>query len=427
MWSRYVSKSYNRLTRTLLVQVLSSYSARSWIGPPALVAHKPQEKLKVGARQDYRQPTRRSCSGTSEAVQGAFGSEMTASSVCCGCGATLQSENQSSPGFIPEQKNRPSPGRNEEDNGHERRLICQRCFALKHYNTALNITLKMDDYVRHLTHIKDSRVLILLMVDVVDFPGSLFPELNTFVTAPAQVMVVANKIDLLPDNVKPDFWSKFASYIVHECSRTSLAGCNIAGVHFVSAKTGEGVCKLTDAIHSQWGNRGDVYLLGCTNVGKSSLFNLLLATLCGARPGELQTTSNVSAPMATVSNWPGTTLGLLKFPILSVGKRKRLIAKAKQREGTGQLSDFTDIVTYPDDEEEDINDSSVTTKKAKVLRSGHRAEPEDALVEVGLHQHHRNHNTPGELEPKNRFWLYDTPGAINDAQVRRCGVLMMQR
>lgn len=289
-------------------------------------------------------------------------------------------------------------------------MICKRCFSLKHYNTALNITLKMDDYVRHLTHLKGSRVLVLLMVDTVDFPASLFPQLNAIIGPPAKVMVVANKIDLLPNDTKESFFSKFSSHILHECSRTSLAGCDVIGVHFVSAKTGEGVCKLTDAIHSQWGNRGDVYLLGCTNVGKSSLFNLLLATLCGARPGELQTTSNVSAPMATVSNWPGTTLGLLKFPILSVGKRKRLIAKARRREGAEVLHD-------PIASDEDLCDSFVTTKEAKLLHSGHVLEHEDALLEVGLHQHQRHAATPGQLEPKNRFWLYDTPGAINDAQL----------
>ena len=377
--------------------------------------YQPRETHKVEA-YDYSQlnMARRACGGGGcETVQSVSTSEKAA---CCGCGASLQSGDPSIPGFIPEQKYRPPSSSSVEgdDAGAEKRLICQRCFSLKHYNTALNITLKMDDYVHHLRHIKGSRVLVLLMVDVVDFPGSLFPELNTFITAPARVMVVANKIDLLPSNVKPDFWTKFSSYIAHECSQTSLAGCDIVGVHFVSAKTGEGVCKLTDAIHSQWGNRGDVYLLGCTNVGKSSLFNLLLSTLCGARPGELQTTSNVSAPMATVSNWPGTTLGLLKFPILSVGKRKRLIAKSKQREKGLDLSyDLMDTT--------DARDSFLTSKE---LQGGRRGlEPEDALMEVGLKRHHQRPNAPGELEPKNRFWLYDTPGAINSAQVRgRCGV-----
>lgn len=58
-------------------------------------------------------------------------------------------------------------------------------------------------------------------------------------------------------------------------------------------------------------NLGDVYLIGCTNVGKSSLFNALLQSdYCKVQAVDL-------VPRATISPWPGTTLNLLKFPILN--------------------------------------------------------------------------------------------------------------
>lgn len=51
---------------------------------------------------------------------------------------------------------------------------------------------------------------------------------------------------------------------------------------------------------------GDVYLIGCTNVGKSSLFNALLhSDFCKTEAIDL-------IQRATVSPWPGTTLNLLK-------------------------------------------------------------------------------------------------------------------
>lgn len=44
----------------------------------------------------------------------------------------------------------------------------------------------------------------------------------------------------------------------------------------ISAQTGYGVEELITKLHSIWENKGDVYLIGCTNVGKSTLFNALL-------------------------------------------------------------------------------------------------------------------------------------------------------
>ncbi|XP_063543846.1 nitric oxide-associated protein 1 [Cydia strobilella] len=58
-----------------------------------------------------------------------------------------------------------------------------------------------------------------------------------------------------------------------------------------------------------WLYKGDVFLVGCTNVGKSSLFNALLQSdYCKVHAVDI-------IKRATVSRWPGTTLNLLKFPI----------------------------------------------------------------------------------------------------------------
>jgi ribosome biogenesis GTPase A len=52
---------------------------------------------------------------------------------------------------------------------------------------------------------------------------------------------------------------------------------------------------------------GDVYLLGCTNVGKSTLFNALLQSdYCKVKAVDL-------IQRATTSPWPGTTINLLKL------------------------------------------------------------------------------------------------------------------
>ena len=271
----------------------------------------------------------------------------------------------------------------------QQKLTCKRCFSLKHYNTALNVTLQADDYQRHLAHLRSKRALILLVVDVIDFPGSLFPSLTSLVSPDSRVLVVGNKIDLLPKDSDRNLWSRLEDMIMNECRSSSLRDCTVLGVAFTSVKTGEGLERLANTVMECWGNRGDVYLLGCTNVGKSSLFNYLLMSLCGASPGELLGRERgggereggggggrVSPPVATISHWPGTTLGLLSFPLMSVGKRRRLLS----RQARGELG---------------LERGSLPPSIATASWEGE-----------------------GSEATHDRFWLHDTPGAINDAQVQ---------
>lgn len=77
----------------------------------------------------------------------------------------------------------------------------------------------------------------------------------------------------------------------------------------ISAKTGYGIEELITQLQKIWEYKGDVYLLGCTNVGKSSLFNVLLNSDY-SRPK-----SSDLIRKATTCPWPGTTLQMIKFPI----------------------------------------------------------------------------------------------------------------
>lgn len=211
-------------------------------------------------------------------------------------------------------------------------FICKRCFSLQHYNSALNITLDNEDYLTHLSSLKDKKALIILMLDVTDFPCCVFPNLQDILSPDCSVLIVANKIDLFPRNLTQNFWAKFRKHIISECKAKGLGDQKIIGVRFISVKQGIKTTELSEEIVRKWGVRGDIYLLGCTNVGKSSLFNKLLLNLCGSKPGELNVDSNLLTPKATISQWPGTTLGLLSFPLISFGKRRRLLDQQRRRE-----------------------------------------------------------------------------------------------
>jgi ribosome biogenesis GTPase A len=110
-------------------------------------------------------------------------------------------------------------------------------------------------------------------------------------------------VDLIPKDSK-GYLHHIQKCLVNELENSGINRANIKLVSLISATTGFGVEQLITKIQNSWGARGDVYLLGCTNVGKSSLFNALISSdFCKTQASDL-------LERATVSAWPGTTLNL---------------------------------------------------------------------------------------------------------------------
>ncbi|XP_065332422.1 nitric oxide-associated protein 1 [Cloeon dipterum] len=223
---------------------------------------------------------------------------------CGGCGAPLHCQDPEYPGFLPLEcfKGVSEP--------HLRALTCQRCYTLKNHHKAIHVDVSPDEYPKILEHIRDKRALVLLVVDLMDFPCSIWPHLSQIIGSRRPICVVGNKVDLLPNDGK-FFLERVKESLTKEVIRVSGIGENyIKHVALVSAKTGYGIEALINKLHNNWRVQGDVYVVGCTNVGKSSIFNALLdSDYCKVQASNL-------VQRATISNWPGTTLNLLKFPIL---------------------------------------------------------------------------------------------------------------
>lgn len=65
------------------------------------------------------------------------------------------------------------------------------------------------------------------------------------------------------------------------------------------------------------------------------------------------------------------------------------------------------------DDEEELSDKVVKKEKHHQLFD---TEADDILKSIGIYRDRKNSKVI-ETAPMNRFWLHDTPGAINDAQV----------
>lgn len=241
--------------------------------------------------------------------------EIPASQVPCGgCGAHLHCQDPKAPGFIPTEMflNKKA--------AELRHLICQRCYVIREYNIALKMNVTPEDYPLTIEHVKrHPNALILLIVDLTDFPGSVWPNIFEMIGTNKRILLVGNKADLLPQDS-----SDYLKRVQKSMEKAFLEKCNSGPIQInprvvssilVSARTGFNMEDLVSRVFKSWDETrnmvgGDVYLIGTTNVGKSSIFNVLLESdLC-----KIKAIDNVEKAM--VSPVPGTTLNLLKFPLM---------------------------------------------------------------------------------------------------------------
>lgn len=203
--------------------------------------------------------------------------------VCIGCGVTIQSEDKTKLGYAPS-----SSLKNEA-------VICQRCFRLKHYNEVQDVQLTDDDFLKILNEIGHRDALIVKIVDIFDFNGSWLPGIHRFV-GNNKILLVGNKVDLLPKAVKR---TKLIHWMKYEASQLGLKPLD---VFLISATKGEHVKEVAEAIE-YYRNGKDVYVVGCTNVGKSTFINRLIKEYSG------------EDDVITTSHFPGTTLDVIEIPM----------------------------------------------------------------------------------------------------------------
>lgn len=207
---------------------------------------------------------------------------------CIGCGAEIQSENQNKQGYLPKSV--------VEKSMEENNLVCKRCFRLKNYNEVSDVELGAEDFYKLIKTLSKKDGLIVKVVDIFDFSGSWIEDVIDIVGNNKDIVLVANKLDLLPKSVKQN---KIKQWLF---KMLKAKGIKVKDILLISAIKNHRIEEAAARI-DELRNGKDVYIIGATNVGKSTFINKLIELTTGDK--------NV----ITTSHFPGTTLGMIEIPL----------------------------------------------------------------------------------------------------------------
>lgn len=184
---------------------------------------------------------------------------------CLGCGAYLQSHDSSLEGYTTDLNNK----------------FCKRCFDITHYNKYVSLNKNNDVYLKKINYINKSNDLVVLTLDLFN----LFDLDSLKLTNP--IILAFTKKDLV-------------SRSIHENKIFEKIDChlNIVAKIFVSSKNNYNLDLLIDLIN-KYKTSKNVYFVGLTNAGKSSLINKILKNYFSVQD------------FITVSNLPSTTLDFI--------------------------------------------------------------------------------------------------------------------
>lgn len=206
---------------------------------------------------------------------------------CIGCGAFIQSENKDQMGYLPKSAFEKGLAKGE--------FYCQRCFRMRHYNEVQDLQIDDNVFLDKLNEIASDHAFVILVVDIFDVEGSIISGLSRFI-GQQPFIVAANKFDLLPKVTRK---SKVKDWIRQIMNRHQLYPQDVILTYGSKAS---GIEELVAVIEKEILER-NIYIVGVTNVGKSTLINQLIFHFGGEKE------------VITTSNQPGTTLDMIEISL----------------------------------------------------------------------------------------------------------------
>ena len=165
---------------------------------------------------------------------------------CIGCGIKLQDENMTAEGYTTSIEND----------------ICSRCFKMKNYGDYQVVTKSNDEYINILKSVNDTKDLVVYIIDLLNISRDINLIREYFDN---KVLLVLNKRDILPKSIKDE---KIKEYF-------AKLGLDYEDVIIVSPKKNYNIDELLLKIKKDKTSK-NVYVVGHTNVGKSTLINTLM-------------------------------------------------------------------------------------------------------------------------------------------------------
>ena len=192
---------------------------------------------------------------------------------CSGCGVLLQDQNVLQEGYTTSLDND----------------ICQRCFRMKNYGEYQVVTKSNDEYLKILKGVAETKDLVVYVTDLLNLEKNI-AEIRNLI--PNKMILVLNKVDVLPKSVKETkLINNLASKDIH-----------FEEVIVISANKNYNIDYLLKRIKFHQTSK-NVYVVGHTNAGKSSLINKLIKNY-STKTQEL-----------TMSPLPSTTLNTITIEI----------------------------------------------------------------------------------------------------------------
>ncbi len=192
---------------------------------------------------------------------------------CMGCGILLQDENVLQEGYTTSLEND----------------LCQRCFRIKNYGDYQVVTKSNEEYIEILKSVGTTKDLVLYVVDLLNISKDV-TEIRKYI--PNKMILVLNKKDVLPKSVKEEKLKKYFEDMEVPFEEIIV----------ISTEKNQNIDYLLKRIKF-YQTTNQVYVVGHTNAGKSTLINKLLKNY----------STNTSE--LTISPLPSTTLNTVKMEI----------------------------------------------------------------------------------------------------------------